>query len=224
MPISDLIAAFTVGLLGAGHCLGMCGGVAAAVSMGTPQNQHKLPFLLFYNGGRLLSYGLIGAIAGGLIAGVVGVTQITQQLLWLRLAAAIMMILLALYIGRFWNGLAYVEKVGQVLWKRLSPLSTKLLPLRSPLAALPFGMLWGWLPCGLVYSALSWAAVAGNALDGLLIMLAFGLGTLPAMILVGSAAEATKNLLNNLIFRRISSLILLMYGIVTAYSVYNQLY
>ncbi|WP_281545293.1 sulfite exporter TauE/SafE family protein [Grimontia sp. SpTr1] len=224
MPISDLIAAFTVGLLGAGHCLGMCGGVAAAVSMGTPQNQHKLPFLLFYNGGRLLSYGLIGAIAGGLVAGVVGVTQITQQLLWLRLAAAIMMILLALYIGRFWNGLAYVEKVGQVLWKRLSPLSTKLLPLRSPMAALPFGMLWGWLPCGLVYSALSWAAVAGNALDGLLIMLAFGLGTLPAMILVGSAAEATKNLLNNLIFRRISSLILLMYGIVTAYSVYNQLY
>ncbi|EOD80664.1 putative membrane copper tolerance protein [Grimontia indica] len=224
MPISDLIAAFTVGLLGAGHCLGMCGGVAAAVSMGTPQNKHKLPFLLFYNGGRLLSYGLIGAIAGGLVAGVVGVTQITQQLLWLRLAAAIMMILLALYIGRFWNGLAYVEKVGQVLWKRLSPLSTKLLPLRSPLAALPFGMLWGWLPCGLVYSALSWAAVAGNALDGLLIMLAFGLGTLPAMILVGSAAEATKNLLNNLIFRRISSLILLMYGIVTAYSVYNQLY
>lgn len=224
MPISDLIAAFTVGLLGAGHCLGMCGGVAAAVSMGTPQNQHKLPFLLFYNGGRLLSYGLIGAIAGGLVAGVVGVTQITQQLLWLRLAAAIMMILLALYIGRFWNGLAYVEKVGQVLWKRLSPLSTKLLPLRSPSAALPFGMLWGWLPCGLVYSALSWAAVAGNALDGLLIMLAFGLGTLPAMILVGSAAEATKNLLNNLIFRRFSSLILLMYGIVTAYSVYNQLY
>ncbi|KKD62440.1 cytochrome biogenesis protein [Grimontia sp. AD028] len=224
MPISDLIAAFTVGLLGAGHCLGMCGGVAAAVSMGTPQNQHKLPFLLFYNGGRLLSYGLIGAIAGGLVAGVIGVTQITQQLLWLRLAAAIMMILLALYIGRFWNGLAYVERIGQVLWKRLSPLSTKLLPLRSPFAALPFGMLWGWLPCGLVYSALSWAAVAGNALDGLLIMLAFGLGTLPAMILVGSAAEATKNLLNNLIFRRFSSLILLMYGIVTAYSVYNQLY
>ncbi|NGN96728.1 sulfite exporter TauE/SafE family protein [Grimontia sp. S25] len=224
MPFSDLIAAFTVGLLGAGHCLGMCGGVAAAVSMGTPQNQRKSPFLLFYNGGRLLSYGLIGAIAGGLVAGVVGVTQITQQLLWLRLAAAIMMILLALYIGRFWNGLAYVEKVGQVLWKRLSPLSSKLLPLRSPFAALPFGMLWGWLPCGLVYSALSWAAVAGNALDGLLIMLAFGLGTLPAMILVGSAAEATKNLLNNLIFRRISSLILLMYGIVTAYSVYNQLY
>ncbi|CZF78900.1 hypothetical protein GCE9029_01122 [Grimontia celer] len=223
MPFSDLIAAFTVGLLGAGHCLGMCGGVAAAVSMGTPQNQHKLPFLLFYNGGRLLSYGLIGAIAGGLVAGVVGVTQITQQLLWLRLAAAIMMILLALYIGRFWNGLAYVEKVGQLLWKRLSPLSTKLLPLRSPFAALPFGMLWGWLPCGLVYSALSWAAVAGNALDGLLIMVAFGLGTLPAMLLVGTAAEATKNLLNNLIFRRFSSLILLMYGIITAYSVYNQL-
>ncbi|CZF79386.1 sulfite exporter TauE/SafE family protein [Grimontia marina] len=224
MPVTDLFAAFTVGLLGAGHCLGMCGGVAAAVSIGTPQNQHKLPFLLFYNGGRLFSYGIIGAIAGGLVSGVMSVTLVTQELLWLRLVAAIMMILLALYIGRFWNGLAYIERLGQLLWKRVSPLSSKLLPLKSPFAALPFGMLWGWLPCGLVYSALSWAAVAGNALDGLLIMLAFGLGTLPAMILVGSAAEVTRNLLNNLIFRRLSSLILLMYGIITAYSVYNQLY
>ncbi|USH04006.1 sulfite exporter TauE/SafE family protein [Grimontia kaedaensis] len=223
MPLTDLFAAFMVGLLGAGHCLGMCGGVAAAVSMGTPQNRRKFPFLLFYNGGRLFSYGLIGAMAGGLVSGVLSVTQLTQDLLWLRLVAAVMMILLALYIGRFWNGLAYVERVGQQLWKRISPLSSKLLPLKSPLAALPFGMLWGWLPCGLVYSALSWAAVAGNAFHGSLIMVAFGLGTLPAMLLVGTAAEATKSLLNNMTFRKLSSLILLMYGIITAYSVYNQL-
>lgn len=223
MPVADLLAAFTVGLLGAGHCLGMCGGVAAAVSMGTPKAQSKLPFLLFYNGGRLLSYGLIGAIAGGVVSGIISVTEITQQLLWLRLAAAIMMILLALYIARIWNGLAYVERIGQLLWRKISPLSSKLLPLKSPVAALPFGMLWGWLPCGLVYSALSWAAVAGNAIDGLLIMITFGLGTLPAMLLVGSAAEAMKTLLNNMIFRKISSVTLLLYGIVTVHSVYNQL-
>lgn len=223
MPVTDLLAAFTVGLLGAGHCLGMCGGVAAAVSIGTPHAQSKLPFLLFYNGGRLFSYGLIGSIAGGLVSGIVSVTEITQHLLWLRLAAAIMMILLALYIARIWNGLAYVERVGQVLWRKLSPLSSRLLPLKSPIAALPFGMLWGWLPCGLVYSALSWAAVAGNAVHGLLIMIAFGLGTLPAMLLVGSAAEAMKALLNNMAIRRVSSIMLLVYGIFTVHSVYNQL-
>ncbi|MBV7296766.1 sulfite exporter TauE/SafE family protein [Enterovibrio paralichthyis] len=223
MPLTDLVAAFGVGLLGAGHCLGMCGGIAAAVSFGTPQQKNKFPYIALYNFGRLLSYGLFGAIAGGIVSGVIEVTQISQELLWLRLAAAIMMILLALYIGRFWNGLTYIENAGHVIWKHVSPLTKKFLPLRTPIAALPFGFLWGWLPCGLVYSALSWAAVAGNALHGLLIMLAFGLGTLPAMLFVGSAAETAKKLLNNMIFRRISSLILLMYGIVTAYSVYNQL-
>ncbi|MDD1791598.1 sulfite exporter TauE/SafE family protein [Enterovibrio makurazakiensis] len=224
MPYADFIAAFMVGLLGAGHCLGMCGGVAAAVSFGTPTDKSKMPFLLFYNGGRLLSYSVIGAIGGGVVSGVIGISQMSQGLIWLRLAAAIMMILLALYIGQFWNGLSYVERIGKVLWRHISPLSSRFLPLRSPWAALPFGMIWGWLPCGLVYSALSWAAVSGNALHGLLIMLAFGLGTLPAMLLIGSFAEAAKKLLNNLIFRRFSSMILLMYGIVTAYSVYNQLY
>ncbi|PKF50443.1 sulfite exporter TauE/SafE family protein [Enterovibrio nigricans] len=222
MPVSDFIAAFTIGLLGAGHCLGMCGGVAAAVSFGTPQNTSKLPYLLYYNFGRLFSYGIIGAIAGGLVSGIVDVTSFSQGLLWLRFVAAIMLILLALYIGRFWNGLSYVEKLGQHIWKHISPLASKLLPLRYAISALPFGMVWGWLPCGLVYSALSWAAVAGNATHGLLIMIAFGLGTLPAMLLVGSAAESMKGLLNNLIFRRFSSLILLMYGIITAYKVYNQ--
>ncbi len=103
------------------------------------------------------------------------------------------------------------------------PLSSTLLPLKSPIAALPFGMLWGWLPCGLVYSALSWAAVAGNAVHGLLIMIAFGLGTLPAMLLVGSAAEAMKALLNNMVIRRVSSIMLLVYGVFTVHSVYNQL-
>ncbi|MEZ8142462.1 cytochrome biogenesis protein [Enterovibrio norvegicus FF-33] len=223
MPISDLVAAFMVGILGAGHCLSMCGGVAAAVSFGTPNSQNKLPYLLFYNGGRLLSYGIIGAIGGGLVSGVVGVSHVSQSLIWLRLAAAIMMILLALYIGQFWNGLSYVERLGKGLWRHISPLTSKLLPLKSPFAALPFGMVWGWLPCGLVYSALSWAAVSGNAFHGLLIMLAFGLGTLPAMLFVGTSAESLKKLLNNMIFRKFSSLILLMYGIVTAYSVYNQL-
>lgn len=222
LPITDLVAAFSVGLLGAGHCLGMCGGVAAAVSLGTPKEKSNLPFVLLYNTGRLLSYALFGAIAGGIVSGIVGISQISHELLWLRLLAAIMMILLALYIGRFWNGLSYVEKLGQHLWQHISPLTAKLLPLKHPLAALPFGMVWGWLPCGLVYSALSWAAVAGDPWYGLMIMLAFGVGTLPAMLVVGSAADTFKNLLNNMIFRKISSVILLMYGLVTAYSVYNQ--
>lgn len=222
MLSAEVFAAFTVGLLGAGHCLGMCGGVAAAVSLSTPQHQKKWLFLVFYNGGRLLSYTLIGGIAGGIVSGLTDVAQVSQGLLWLRLLAAIMMILLALYIGRFWNGLAHIERLGHVLWKRISPLSTSLLPLKHPIAALPFGMLWGWLPCGLVYSALTWSAVAGNMINGMLIMLAFGLGTMPAMLLIGGAAESMKHFLNNLIFRRLSSAIILVYGLVTAYSVYNQ--
>ncbi|EAR53269.1 hypothetical protein SKA34_13985 [Photobacterium sp. SKA34] len=222
----DFYAAFLIGLMGAGHCIGMCGGVAAAITIGMPEstkNSKRWIYLLNYNFGRLVAYTVAGAIIGAMLAGVATINGSNSPLIFMRFFAAIMMIVLALHIGQWWFGLNKLERIGQVAWRYISPLATSFLPLKSPIKALPFGFLWGWLPCGLVYSALTWAAVSGSALNGAIIMLAFGLGTLPAMLAVGGFATQLKVWLKNLHFRRVSALLLMAYGIQTGYIAINQM-
>ncbi|HHP0512463.1 TPA: sulfite exporter TauE/SafE family protein [Vibrio harveyi] len=212
----DFIGAFMIGLVGAGHCMGMCGGIASLLSMGAPNNKPSSSIPLFYNVGRLASYALIGAIVGGAVSGLSELSGLTQSLGWLRFVAALFMILVALYIAKWWQGLLVIEKAGQHIWKFISPAGKRLLPLKHPMYAFPFGFIWGWLPCGLVYSALTWSAVSGDALNGGLIMLSFGLGTLPSMLAIGYGASHFQKLQKSLIFRNISALILISYGMYTA--------
>ncbi|EKO3865705.1 sulfite exporter TauE/SafE family protein [Vibrio harveyi] len=212
----DFIGAFMIGLVGAGHCMGMCGGIASLLSMGAPNNKPSSSIPLFYNVGRLASYALIGAIVGGAVSGLSELSGLTQSLGWLRFVAALFMILVALYIAKWWQGLLVIEKAGQHIWKFISPAGKRLLPLKHPMYAFPFGFIWGWLPCGLVYSALTWSAVSGDALNGGLIMLSFGLGTLPSMLAIGYGASHFQKLQKLLIFRNISALILISYGMYTA--------
>lgn len=222
----DFYAAFLIGLMGAGHCIGMCGGVAAAITIGMPENtknSKRWIYLLNYNLGRLVAYTVAGAIIGAMLASVATINGSNSPLIFMRFLAAIMMIILALYIGQWWFGLNKLERIGQVAWRYISPLATSFLPLKSPIKALPFGFLWGWLPCGLVYSTLTWAAVSGSALNGAIVMLAFGLGTLPAMLAVGGFATQLKVWLKNLYFRRISALLLMAYGIQTGYIAIKQI-
>ncbi|EEX92354.1 membrane protein [Vibrio orientalis CIP 102891 = ATCC 33934] len=211
----DWIGAFLIGLIGAGHCMGMCGGIASMLTIGQSQPSKTIP--LFYNFGRLASYAFIGAIVGGTVASISEISSINNALTWLRLAAAVFMVLLACYIGRWWQGLLAIEKLGQSLWRVISPAGKSLLPLKSPVHAIPFGFIWGWLPCGLVYSTLTWSAVSGSALNGALIMAAFGLGTLPAMLLMGFGATYLHKLQQSQIFRNLGALILLTYGLYTGY-------
>lgn len=222
---SDVIGAFMIGLAGAGHCVGMCGGIASLINFG----QKSSPFsvathTLLYNFGRLLSYALFGAIVGGAVSTLAQTSGVTHPLAWLRLVAAIFMVLVALYISKLWNGLVLVERLGQQLWKWVKPLTSRLLPLRHPLQAIPYGFVWGWLPCGLVYSALTWSAVSGGAINGALIMFAFGLGTLPAMLFFGFGAQFVTQLQSSFIFRHITASLLLIYGLYTAYEALTLLH
>ncbi|WP_318462264.1 sulfite exporter TauE/SafE family protein [Photobacterium leiognathi] len=226
MPSLDFYAAFLIGLMGAGHCVGMCGGVAAAITIGMPNNTHQKRcwiYLLNYNIGRLISYTIAGGLIGAALAGISTLNGTSNPLVYMRLFAALMMIILGLYIGQWWAGLSQIERAGQKIWRHISPIATSMLPLKSPVKALPFGFLWGWLPCGLVYSTLTWAAVSGSALNGAAVMFAFGLGTLPAMLAVGGFADKLKNWLKNRIFRRISALLLIIYGFQTGYIAINQI-
>lgn len=224
----DFFAAVMVGLLGGGHCLGMCGGVVGAFSTGLPAHARlsllgKLPYLLSYNLGRITSYCLAGALIGGSASFFVNQLSANYGLIWLRLIAACLVILIGCYVARWFSAITWLESLGKGPWRLIQPLAKRCLPFKQPISAFPFGLVWGWLPCGLVYSTLSWAAAAGSAPQGALIMLGFGLGTLPAMIGAGFIAQKLTNLMANRGFRTISGLVIICYGSHMAYVAINQL-
>ena len=186
------LAAFAAGLFGGvAHCSGMCGGIITAISLGQQQRHQQkksLPILLGYNIGRISSYAFIGLLVGAsgeLLTSILSPEQTRFLLTGLSLFTALLMIALGLYLANLWHGISLLERFGRPFWRRIEPLSRRFLPVRSPLQAIPFGMIWGWLPCGLVYSMLFMSLSSGNATEGALIMLAFGLGTLPTLMTIG---------------------------------------
>lgn len=209
----SLTAAFLVGLLGGGHCVGMCGGIVGAVSMSLPNSKPKLPFLIGYNLGRISSYTLAGIIAGVLGASSFFLDHILPIEKLLYALASVMLVLLGLYLAGIWRVLTKLEHIGTMLWQLIQPYSQKLLPVKSLPQSFLLGALWGWLPCGLVYSVLVAAIATANPLQGGLLMLAFGLGTLPTLLAMGMTAVRLKAFLQKLWFRRLSGLLVAGFGL-----------
>ena len=209
----SFISAFLVGLLGGGHCVGMCGGIVGAVSMHLPQSKSKVPFLLAYNAGRILSYTLAGAIAGLVGASSFFLNHVLPIQHVLYGISSLMLIALGLYLAGIWHGVTYLESAGKAIWKTLQPYSKRYIPVQNFRQAFILGGLWGWLPCGLVYSVLIAAIATGSAVKGGLLMLAFGLGTLPTLLTMGIAAVRLKTVLQNIWVRRASGLLVLGFGI-----------
>ena len=207
-----LLSAFLVGLLGGVHCVGMCGGIVGALSLGLSSQRQQLPLLLAYNIGRIASYTLAGALMGGLgfyFSGLLPVQNAQHVLLAL---AGVFMILLGLYLAGWWNLLARIERAGGALWRRIEPLGRGLLPVRSVRQAVLLGVLWGWLPCGLVYTALVWTVASGGAFQGAALMLAFGLGTLPNLLLMGVAAARLQRWVRIPAVRRVAGSMVMLFG------------
>ena len=212
MPELTLISAFLAGLLGGGHCIGMCGGIVGAVTLSFPGQLPKSRFVFSYNAGRLTSYTLAGFLAGALGASGFFLHQILPIEKILYGVANLMLILLGLYLAGFWQGILVLEKAGSHVWRNIQPLTKKLLPLRSTRQAFALGLVWGWLPCGLVYSILVVAISSGSATQGALLMLAFGLGTLPTLLAMGMSAVRLKSWLQNRQVRQVSGLIVIGLG------------
>ncbi len=220
MLAADLTAAALVGLLGGVHCFGMCGGIVSALTFALPPEQRspasRLPFLVAYNVGRILTYALLGVLAG--LAGYALLDNLQPGgVNLLRLLAAILLISMGFYVAGWWSPLPYLEKAGARLWRHVRPAGQALLPLRSKSGALLLGGIWGLLPCGLVYSQLSFALAAGEPIGGGLVMLAFGLGTLPALILMGIAADQLRAWVRQRQVRMLAGLLLVLYGLWTGY-------
>ena len=206
-------SALILGLLGGGHCLGMCGGLMGALTLAIPPEQRgrRLRLLLAYNVGRILSYacaGLLLGLAGWAVAS-------SPAALALRVLAALRLIAMGLYLAGWWSGLTRIEALGRGLWRHIQPVASRLLPVSSLPRALLLGALWGWLPCGLVYSTLLWAASQGNAGYSAALMLAFGLGTWPVLLATGLAAERVSSLLRRRSVRMAGGLLVILFGLWT---------
>ena len=209
----DMLSAFVVGLLGGVHCAGMCGGIVGALSFGMASTASRWPILLAYNAGRISSYTLAGAIMGALgfyFSGMLPVQTAQRVLLSL---AGLFLVLMGMYLAGWWNALARIERVGGVLWRKIEPFGRGLLPVRSAWQGYLLGLLWGWLPCGLVYSALVWTVSAGGAMEGASLMLAFGLGTLPNLLLMGIAATQLARWLRQPWVRAFAGGLVILFGV-----------
>ncbi|MEJ2445776.1 MAG: sulfite exporter TauE/SafE family protein [Exilibacterium sp.] len=205
-----VLTAFLLGLMGSMHCLGMCGGIAGALSMASRNESvyTRLTITILYNFGRLLSYSIAGAsmaVLGHWLIQDLGLT-------WLRSLAAIILMLAGLYIAGWWRGLVYLERGGARIWKFIQPISGKLLPVTKSHQALLLGLLWGWLPCGLVYSALVLAATQADLMKSILVMFSFGLGTLPSMLVGGFAAGKLKRFTYKAWVRNLTGISLIALG------------
>lgn len=215
-PALSFLSVFVVGLLSGVHCLGMCGGIVAALSFGVDaetRRKQNLLFLILYNLGRIGSYTLAGVIVGsiGSVLSQQFASHTVHQVL--QTFSAAVMILMGLYLARWWLILTRLEQAGGILWRVIEPTARKLIPIRHAYQSLLVGVLWGWLPCGLVYSMLTMSLTSNSALQGGLLMLSFGLGTLPNLLLMGIFAANLQRFMHHPAIRIIAGLLVIAMGV-----------
>ena len=211
----SLITGFTIGLLGAVHCVGMCSGIVALLTRQTSDRSRSRLFqanLVYYNLGRLFSYALAGLLAGTVGAQILNILPVEHGARISQMLTSGFLIAVGLYLTGWWKGLTRLEALGNKLWIRLEPFGRKFLPVKTSFQALTVGAVWGWLPCGLVYSALVWSLVSGSAWQGAAFMTAFGVGTLPALLLMGAGSQWLAKFTQNKFIRTTIGALMIIFG------------
>lgn len=222
MEIVNLVIAFNLGLFSTLHCLGMCGGIIGALSAGIRQKEggggiERVKFSVAYNGGRIFSYTLAGAIAGFAGQQVVSGLMPASGHLVLQWLAAVILVLIGLHLTGWLPKLRWIESLGLSLWRHLQPLGRRFLPVTNLKRALVIGMIWGWLPCALVYSVLLWSLSGGSAWGGAALMFVFGLGTLPAMVTAGVMGSSFLDLMKPRAVRVWAGIIIILFGVASLF-------
>ena len=210
-----LFAALLAGLLGSAHCVGMCSGISGMFAMHAQQSsiRARLPLAIGYNLGRVTSYAFLGlAVAFLGSSAVSGVPVLAGPV---RFVGGLVIILVGLQIAFDWRVLKPLERVGSTIWSGISPLAQRLVPVTNLPRALGLGLLWGWLPCGLVYSVLLIAATSNGAASGAMIMIAFGVGTMPAMLLTGMGTAQLARIMRRKSARLGLGLLIVALGLAT---------
>ena len=213
LSIAALGAIFMVGLLGGVHCAGMCGGIVTALSAGHAGGKAPWSLQLAFNGGRIAVYTVAGAIAG--MAG--SMAMFLNDLLPVQLAmyvvANVMLVGLGLYLFGVTRYISAIERVGARVWRVIRPVAGRFLPANTLPRAFGLGLMWGWIPCGLVYSMLATALLAGDAAGGASVMLAFGLGTLPNLLMAGTLMRMLSASRNGRLARGIAGCLVVGLGV-----------
>lgn len=209
----SLLTLFLLGFFGGGHCMGMCGGLSTAFALQLPPHLNRFTLIVLLNLGRISSYVLIGVLLGALSQLGISLdkTLILQSTLFVL--AHVLLLLLGLYLAGLSGFARKIEIIGKPIWQKLNPLLNRLLPIKSIPACFGVGMLWGWLPCGLVYSASLYALGSGSAVHGGLLMLAFAFGTLPNLLLANVFAMQLKPFLQHRYVRLVSGLLIVCWSI-----------
>ncbi len=225
---SSFFVALLMGLFSSLHCIGMCGSIIGSLtfSLSPEIRQDKkrlLPFILSYNAGRISSYAIAGAMVGlieVLISLPLGQAHGHR---FLQIISALIMTGAGLYIAGWFPRFAYVEKLGLYFWRCIEPFGRKLIPVKNCQHAYLFGMVWGWLPCGLVYAALALTAATGSILQGALTMMAFGLGTLPAVMGVGVMISVLTQLAAMRQFKQMVGIVMITLAFFAAFPSLNPM-
>ncbi len=211
----SFLAAFLIGLAGAGHCFGMCGGIASTLSMGTHSKSSytKIKFQFLYNIGRIASYAFFAFTLTYFFS--LSFELYSALATPIRTFAGVILILTGLYLIGLNQWILRIESIGKTIWKYINPIAKSVLPVDTSTKALTAGFLWGWLPCGLAYSSLLWVSSTGKPLEALWLMVGFGLGTMPAMLLTGIFAMQFKTFWVKFKLNILSGIFLVIFGIWT---------
>lgn len=212
----SLSAAFIAGIAGSAHCFAMCGGLAGALGIRArataTSTGSAFTNAAAYHVGRLGGYTAAGAFCGLIGATLQAVVDLASLGSTLRIASGVLLMMIALRMLSPWNPLRWLETLGAKFWRRLQPFTLRTGKLTGHAHAVALGFLWGWLPCGLIYSMLLLAALSGHALHGAAILLAFGLGTLPSMLTSSVLASQVQRVLKSRWPRFASGTLLLLFG------------
>jgi len=215
MPI-DLLAlgaAWLSGLFGGLHCLAMCGGIATGFAAPASSGR-AFAHALLLNLGRIGGYALAGAVVGGFGGGLLRVARLPELALGLRALVGLVLLLTAarlLFPGRL-QGLG---RIGARAWQAMRPAREALIPAGGPARPLVLGLFWGWLPCGLSTTLLMAAWLEASAWHGALLMLAFGLGTLPLMTGLSWSGARLARPLAQARWRRVAAVLIALAGLLT---------
>jgi hypothetical protein len=225
---ASYLAAFVMGLFSSLHCIGMCGSIIGTLTYSLKpelRNDKRRLFgiVLNYNIGRVLSYAMAGALIGVLETFLTLPFAQGQAHRFLQLFSAVVMAGAGLYLGGWFPYFAYIEKMGARFWKLIEPFGRRLIPVQNRTQALLFGMVWGWLPCGLIYTALALAATTGSITHSALTMLAFGLGTLPAVMGVGIMTSLLARLSKIRHFKHAVAALFIIFALLAAFPWLNPM-
>jgi len=221
MDFSALMTAFFVGLLGSGHCFGMCGGIAAGLGSlpgpraGGAETKPSAVSALLFNFGRILSYAALGLVSAWIFGGIGQALNVPRWSMLLRFITALMIFLIGVQFLFNWQTLAFIERAGAKIWKRILPVAVHAGGLPGGSGRLLLGLCWGLLPCGLVYSVLLTASSTGSAVTGAVVMFAFGLGTIPSMLGMSMAAPALAAMLSDRWTRKLMGVAMILLAVLS---------